>query len=140
KVPVLGREEDAADLFSVYIVLQMGKEDARRLILGNAYQYKEDVVNPQVPLTKYSDEHGIPAQRFFNVFCIAYGADPKLFADVVEKEYLPKERAESCDGEYEQAAFAFRTLIRPYIDRKLEKKVLVTWMRDVSARPKTHGK
>lgn len=55
KVPVLGREEDAADLFSAYIMLQLGKEDARRLILGNAYQYKEDVVNPQVPLTKYSD-------------------------------------------------------------------------------------
>jgi hypothetical protein len=136
KVPVLGREEDAADLFSVYIVLQMGKEDARRLILGNAYQYKEDVVNPQVPLTKYSDEHGIPAQRFFNVLCIAYGADQKLFADVVEKGYLPKQRAEGCDLEYNQAAFAFRTLIGPYIDQKLKKKVLDTWMRDVTARPK----
>ena len=62
--PLLGREEDAADLFSAYIMLQLGKEDARRLILGNAYQYKEDVVNPQVPLTKYSDEHGIRAAIF----------------------------------------------------------------------------
>ena len=137
KVPVLGREEDAADLFSAYIMLQLGKEDARRLILGNAYQYKEDVVNPQVPLTKYADEHGIPAQRFFNVLCLAYGADQKLFADVVEKGYLPKRRAEGCDLEYEQAAFAFKTLIGPYIDRKLAKKVLATWMRDVSARPKS---
>ncbi len=139
-VPVLGREEDAADLFSAYIMLQLGKEDARRLILGNAYQYKEDVVNPQVPLTKYADEHGIPAQRFFNVLCIAYGADQKLFADVVEKGYLPKKRAEGCDVEYEQAAFAFKTLIGPYIDRTLAKKVLATWMRDVDARPKAHGK
>jgi hypothetical protein len=85
QVPVLGREEDAADLFSAYIVLQLGKEDARRLILGSAYQYKTDVLSPQVPLTKYADEHGIPAQRFFNVLCIAYGADQKLFADVGEK-------------------------------------------------------
>ena len=136
KVPILGREEDAADLFSAYIMLQLGKEDARRLILGNAYQYKEDVVNPQVPLTKYSDEHGIPAQRFFNVLCIAYGADQKLFADVVEKGYLPKERAEGCDGEYEQLVFALKKLICPNIDQKLAKKVLVTWMRDVSSRPK----
>ena len=140
QVPVLGREEDAADLFSAYIMLQLGQEDARRLILGNAYQYKEDVVNPQVPLTKYADEHGIPAQRFFNVLCIAYGADQKLFADVVEKGYLPKKRAEGCDVEYEQTAFALKTLIGPYIDRKLAKKVLATWMRDVDARPKAHGK
>ena len=136
KVPVLGREEDAADLFSAYIMLQLGKDDARRLILGNAYQYREDVVNPQVPLTKYADEHGIPAQRFFNVLCLAYGADQKLFADVVDKGYLPKQRAEGCDLEYEQAVFAFKALIGPHIDRKLAKKVLATWMRNVSARPK----
>jgi hypothetical protein len=137
QVPVLGREEDAADLFSAYIVLQLGKEDARRLILGSAYQYKADVLSPQVPLTKYADEHGIPAQRFFNVLCIAYGADQKLFSDVVEKGYLPKQRAEGCDLEYEQTAFAFKKLIGPYIDRNLAKKVLVTWMRDASARPQS---
>jgi hypothetical protein len=136
-VPVLGREEDAADLFSAYIVLQLGKEDARRLILGSAYQYKADVLSPQVPLTKYADEHGIPAQRFFNVLCIAYGADQKLFADVVEKGYLPKKRAEGCDLEYEQAAFGFKKLIGPYIDQKVAKKVLDTWMRDASARPRS---
>jgi hypothetical protein len=64
KVPVLGREEDAADLFSVYIVLQMGKEDARRLILGNAYQYKEDVVNPQVPLRNMQTNTGFRRSDF----------------------------------------------------------------------------
>jgi hypothetical protein len=137
KVPVLGREEDAADLFSAYIMLQLGKGDARRLILGSAYQYKADVVSPQVPLTKYADEHGIPAQRFFNVLCIAYGADQKLFADVVEKGYLPKKRAEGCDLEYDQTAFAFKKLIGPYIDQSLAKKVLVTWMRDASVRPQS---
>jgi hypothetical protein len=137
KVPVFGREEDAADMFSAYIMLQFGKDDARKLILGSAYQYKADVQNPQLSLAikKFSDEHGIPAQRFFNVLCIAYGADQKLFADVVEKGFLPKERAEGCDGEYEQTAFAFKALIGPYIDKKLASKVLKTWMRDVRTRP-----
>jgi hypothetical protein len=95
--------------------------DAHKLILGSAYQYKADVQNPQVSLAikKFSDEHGIPAQRFYNVLCIAYGADQELFADVVEKGFLPKERAEGCDGEYEKTAFAFKKLIGPYIDKKL---------------------
>jgi hypothetical protein len=56
--------------------------------------------------------------------CIAYGADPKLFGDVVAKRYLPKERAEGCADEYHQAAFAFETLIGPHLDRKLAQKVL----------------
>jgi hypothetical protein len=138
KVPVFGREEDAADSFSAYIMLQFGKEDAHSLILGSAYQYKADVVSPPAPVApaKFADEHGVPAQRFFNVLCIAYGADQKLFADIMEKEYLPKDRAERCGGEYEQTAFAFKKLIGPYIDKKLAKNVLVTWMRDVNARPK----
>jgi len=26
----------------------------------------------------------LPAQRYFNVVCMAYGADPNLFADVIQ--------------------------------------------------------
>ena len=137
KVPVLGREEDAADTFSAYIMLHFGKEDAHRLILGSAYQYKSDLLDPQVTMaiTKFSNVHGTPAQRFFNVLCIAYGADKKLFADVVEKGYLPEDRADGCDDEYEQAAFAFHTLISPHIDTTLARKVLKAWMREVDAPP-----
>jgi hypothetical protein len=136
KVPVLGREEDAADLFSAYIMLHFGKEDAHRLILGNAYQYKTDLVSPQAAALKdYANVHELPAQRYFNVLCLAYGADQKLFADIVEKGYLPKERAEDCDDEYKQIAFAFHKLIRPYVDQDLAKKVLDKWMREVDTRP-----
>ena len=39
KIPLFGREEDAADQFSAYIMLHFGKEDAHRLIEGAAYQY-----------------------------------------------------------------------------------------------------
>ncbi|MGA7786617.1 MAG: DUF4344 domain-containing metallopeptidase [Xanthobacteraceae bacterium] len=138
KVPILGREEDAADMFSAYIMLQLGRDYSHRLMLGSAYQYKADVENPQVSLEikKFSDEHGVPAQRFYNVLCVAYGADQKLFADVVEKGYLPKDRAEQCEVEYEQTAFALKKLIGPHIDKALARKVLKTWMRDVEARPR----
>jgi Putative metallopeptidase len=138
KVPVFGREEDAADMFSAYMMLQLGKDYSHRLMLGSAYQYKVDVENPQVSLEikKFSNEHGVPAQRFYNVLCIAYGADQKMFADVVQKGYLPESRAEACEGEYDQTAFAFKKLIGPYIDKALAKKVLKTWMRDVEARPR----
>src|SRR5262245_19727315 len=90
RVPLMGREEDAADQFSAYMMLHYDKARARELILGTAYQYSVDMRQPQVTLAlkKFADEHGFPAQRFYNVLCIAYGFDPKLFADVVEKDYL----------------------------------------------------
>ena len=128
--PVLGREEDAADQFSSFIILKFDKEQARRLMLGNAYQYKSDVQRPVVSesLKKFSDAHGTPAQRYFNVLCMAYGADPVVFADFVDRGYLPKDRAEGCEDEYKQAANAFKKLIEPYIDQDIAKDLHRSWV------------
>ena len=122
-VPVLGREEDAADQFAAYLLLQFAKSDARRLIAGVAYAYRLDASKPTTKKNPFADEHGLPAQRFYNVLCIAYGADSKLFADLVEKEFLPKERAEGCESEYEQVTRAMTKLIRPFIDQTRAKRV-----------------
>ena len=126
KIPVFGREEDAADQVAAYITLQLGKIEARRLIGGTANAYLAEVKAAAMPntLKQYADVHGTPAQRLFNLLCIAYGADPKLFGDLTAKGYLPPERAENCDDEYKQAAFAFETLIRPHVNQHLAKKLM----------------
>ena len=95
------------------------------LIAGAAYVYKSDLQAAKVTvrLKEFADEHGHPAQRFFNLLCIAYGKDPVSFADLVEKGFLPKERAEGCEFEYEQVAYAFQKLIAPHLDPVLRKKV-----------------
>jgi len=129
EVPVFGREEDAADAFASYVLLQFAKSDARRLIGGVAYTYRLEASQPSTKKNPFADEHGLPAQRFYNVLCIAYGADPKLFADLVEKDYLPKERAEGCSDEYDQVTRACTKLIRPHIDQGRVKRVRAKrWM------------
>ncbi len=134
KVPLFGREEDAADQFSTYILLRFEKDEARRLILGSAYQYKGDLSSPSVTMTqqKFADEHGTPAQRFYNLLCTAYGADPKLFADVVQKGFLPEDRAVGCEREYKQVSHAFDTLIGPHIDKRLARKLHKRWLPPVT--------
>lgn len=129
KVPLLGREEDAADQVAAYLVLQLPKEQTRGLVLGNAYSYASELkVRRARDLSKrrfevgrqiaFADEHGTPAQRLYNLLCVAYGSNARLFADVVEKGYLPKERAEGCPDEYKQIDFAYRRLISPHIDAR----------------------
>ena len=130
-VPIFGYQEDAADQFAGYIILQFGKVDARRLILGAAHSYNKYLQNPTVtaPLTAFSDEHSPPAQRFYNLLCLAYGADPVLFADFVEQNYLPKERAKICRGQYGELTYAFHQLIAPHLDKQLAKQVMDTsWL------------
>lgn len=122
-VPVLGREEDAADQFAAYVLLQFAESDARRLIYGVAYSYNIDASQPSTKKHPFADEHGLPAQRFYNVLCMAYGADSKLFADLVDKKYLPSSRAEGCADEYDQVIRALNKLIGPYIDQARAKQV-----------------
>jgi len=68
------------------------------------------------------------------VLCIAYGADKKLFADVVDEGFLPKKRAETCSYEYEDLTFAMTKLIGPHIDKQLAGNFHEVWARTVSAR------
>jgi Putative metallopeptidase len=130
---LFGREEDAADQVSAYIMLLFGKAEARRLILGTAYAYKLEAEDPtaKVTMTTFADEHGTPAQRFYNLLCIAYGADAELFADLVKKGYLPKKRAEGCEDEYAQVQKAFQRLITPHVDLALARELMDrSWLPD----------
>lgn len=137
QTPLLGREEDAADMFSTYIMLQFDKPEARRLIVGNAYQYKGDIRSPVVvqSMRKFSDVHGTPSQRYYNVLCLAYGADPVLFADFVASGKLPKDRAEGCEFEYLQVANAFERLVVPNLDPDLRKGLHKAWLPPVDTQP-----
>ncbi|WP_029659583.1 MULTISPECIES: DUF4344 domain-containing metallopeptidase [unclassified Afipia] len=137
QIPILGRQEDAADQFAAYVMLRLGKEEARKLILGAAYGYNIQMpqgVRVTMEVDAFSNEHSLPAQRAYNVLCIAYGADSKLFADVVELEFLPKKRAELCPYEYEDLTFAMTKLIGPHIDKRRAAKFHEVWARTVTER------
>jgi hypothetical protein len=135
-VPVLGREEDAADQVSAFIMLQLGKEEARRLIMGTAYAYLGEATSAPPPaLKEFADEHGTPAQRAYNVLCIAYGADPELFGEVVRNGHLPAKRAEACSDEYGQIADAFEELIGPHLNLARARRILDrSWLREPTRR------
>jgi hypothetical protein len=128
-VPIFGRAEDAADQFAIYILLRIGKQDARKLIEGAAYMYKDYVGRPivTVPVTAFADVHGAPMQRFYDLLCVGYGSDPEMFAAVVN--YLPSARVPGCKTEYGEVNFAFQKLIEPHVDQKLRDEVLSkTWV------------
>jgi hypothetical protein len=134
QIPIFGREEDAADQFAGYLMLQYDPVRARKLMLGTAYQYRSSVRGPDVtlPTLAFSAEHGLPQQRFFNILCVAYGADPKSFAEIREKGLVPPDRIETCQAEYGQVEHAFRKLIGPHIDRLVATKVRRALMQDVA--------
>ena len=84
----------------------------------------------------FSGVHGAPAQRFFNLMCLAFGADRETFGDLIKIGYLPEARSRGCRVEFGELNFAFRQLIQPHVDQELARAVLQQgWLPAASIRP-----
>jgi Putative metallopeptidase len=139
-VPIFGHEEDAADNFATFIMLQFGKGQARRLINGAAWAWRAYLGdyqrNPvlQTRLAAFATDHGLPQERFYNLVCLAFGANSQEFADFAG--FLPPTRSPNCSHEYQTLVRAFRQEIRPHIDQEQGRMVLDTdWLEQVEANP-----
>jgi len=134
-IPILGREEDAADQVGAYIYLQLGEDEAHRLIIATVYAYILEVEDTDPPtMEEYADEASTPEQRAFNLSCMAYGKDPELFEDVIALVGMPQERIDICEEEYELFTLAYEKLISPHVDPELAQKVFEkSWLPEATS-------
>jgi hypothetical protein len=123
KVPILGREEDAADNVAAFIMLRAGEGIARKVLGGAAWMYLHDSKGRMPDESDFADVHGLDSQRFYNVLCMAYGSSQASFKGMVDKGYLPKDRAEGCAEEFKQVAYAVKQLIDPSVDAELAARI-----------------
>ncbi len=121
QVPIMGREEDAADQFAGYIMLMLGKDVARRTLPAAAYFWQAG--STDWSHIDFADVHGNPVQRSYNYLCMAYGGYPDEFKDLVTNGLLPQARAARCPHDYQVLRNAFMKTINPFIDQDLLKVV-----------------
>lgn len=102
-LPIFGQEEDAADVLSVFLIDAFyDEESAVALAYDTAFGFLDEADAAGEPA--YWDVHGPDLQRYYNLVCIFYGANPDEREDVAGDLGLPMERADSCPFEYDQAA------------------------------------
>ena len=78
-------------------------------------------------LSAFASDHGLPQERFYNLICLAFGANHVGFADL--EKYLPPTRSPRCQFEYRTLVRAFDKEITPHIDQETAKRVLDTnWL------------
>jgi hypothetical protein len=133
-VPVLGQEEDAADQLAVLAATTFGGEFAERMLRAAAFMYDHDSKARKPGEADFADEHGLDRQRFYNVLCLAWGADPKLYDFAKDLGHLPEERAHWCGDEFRQVQYAVRVLIRQHVDAKEIERVRAKFARSKFAR------
>jgi hypothetical protein len=92
--------------------------------------------NPVVPMriAGFASDHGLPEERFYNLLCLAFGANRQKFADA--EDYLPRTRSLNCWHEYQTLLRAFHKEIGPHIDQEKAKRVLDTdWLQGLETSP-----
>ena len=124
RIPLLGHEEDAADQFAAFVLLHLNEQTAREAMAGVAWMYGQEAKEAKISQSSLANVHGLAGQRFYNTLCMAYGAEPDQFQELIERKLLPEARAEGCEDEYRQVAYAIRALMGQYIDVGTRDKVL----------------
>lgn len=110
ELPVFGPEEFAADLFSIVLMNRMHDEDAVVAMtydVAAAYDAGAVKENAAGNSPAMWDVHGADRQRYFNLACFMYGANPGEREDIARELGLPDERAETCEDEYAMTARAW---------------------------------
>jgi hypothetical protein len=116
-LPVLGREEDAADSFASLTLIHIKSEFSEHVLEQAAkgwFMADRRDKKEGVPVAYY-DEHGLNQQRAFQIVCYMIGADPVRFKKLAEETKLPKDRQQRCSADYKNAAEAWGVLLRPHV-------------------------
>lgn len=104
QLPVLGREEDAADTLSTLLIHDLWQEDAAVAMVyhtaGSFLAYASEAEGYDIA---YWDEHSLDMQRYYNMICLFYGANPDEREDLAVELELPADRAERCPDEFSLA-------------------------------------
>ena len=115
-IPVIGREEDAADIFATLLALEMSNAFADRQLANVAMGwFFSDRRNRQQGIkTAFYDEHGIDVQRAYNIVCLMVGSDPNKFSALASETQMPEERQDTCRGDYSNASWSWNKVLEAH--------------------------
>lgn len=116
QLPVLGREEDAADNLATVILLEQHSTQLNDFLVASVDAFflmagrreRNGIVAPVY------DQHGLDKQRAFQVACLMYGSDPVAFADFIQTVDLPATRRDNCSREYQLARSSWFAVLGPH--------------------------
>lgn len=118
KIAHTGKEEDAADELSTFILINEGGDAGEKAALDGAENfYREASQDNDLGEERFADVHSLDKQRFYNIICIVYGSNPEKYASLSEGKdpVLPAGRAEGCQGEYERVTKAWGNILGPHL-------------------------
>jgi len=126
-LPVLGREEDAADGYATTTMLKMGTGFSHRVLTEAAKGWflaaERNQRRGSMPM--YYDEHGLDWQRAYQIICLMVGSDPDQFKQLADWVQMPEERQDTCGGDYSNAKWSWDTVLKSHLRAPDQDKVKI---------------
>ena len=117
EMPVLGREEDAADAFAIYAALWFGDDFSHRILFEatQGWFLSDRRDRNEGNNIAFYGEHGIDLQRAYQVVCFMVGSDPAKFKDLADKTKMPEDRQKTCQRDYGNTAWSWEMMLKSHL-------------------------
>ena len=114
-LPVLGKEEDAADALAAVFMTRFVNGGAKYAF--DAAEFFDALSERQRKLapSDYWDEHSLDKQRAYSIVCWVAGANQQDFEVIKQAGILGEDRLRSCPAEYDQRVKSWFTLLKPHL-------------------------
>jgi hypothetical protein len=117
QIPALAGKEDAADSFAVTQLIKLSAGLSDRVI-GESVKgwFMSDQRNRENgDPVEYYDEHGLDQERAYRVVCLMVGTGEDKYQRLAAATKLPKERQQSCAGDFSAASNAWDMALKPHL-------------------------
>jgi hypothetical protein len=115
-LPVLGREEDTADVYAISKALTIvNNELSHRALMraSTAWFMSARRARRDGEAPAYHEQHGLDEQRAYHIICLMVGSDPDRFKALADEHRLPEDRRQSCRRDYHVATRSWQRVMAP---------------------------
>lgn len=129
-LPVLGREEDAADNLATWTLLNADTARANQTLADAArgWFWSSKAYNSGGVEADYAAPHVLDKQRAYQIVCLMVGKDADTFSAVANKFGLPDERQQTCQWDYETVDHGLKSVLGWRSNRGPGRAVTVSYL------------
>ncbi|MCF4098099.1 DUF4344 domain-containing metallopeptidase [Maritalea mediterranea] len=117
-LPILGKEEDAADNIASVILLSERKEEFDNILIDAADGwYLSDLSNTSDFVeSDFYGSHSLDIQRSYQIVCLMAGQSLETFGEFAAEYGLDEDRIDLCGVDYEQLERSWAVMTEAFID------------------------
>lgn len=116
-IPVLGKEEDAADNLATIRLLEDQDESSDNVLIDSAdgwFLSDELTAGESFEDAHFYGSHSLDLQRAFGLVCLMVGSSPEVFGEVATAAGMDGDRQEECADDYIQTQDSWRVTLASF--------------------------